>query len=179
MTLMEALVTGGLFGENSDIAHKGFPGGQNVPMTKSSKDLAAKSTGKPGGRPVPAQNPLIQYGIALVAVAVAWLARILLVPVAGPEAPYLLFVPAVLVAAALGGLGPGLLATTLATVLGLLVSMGGASLSTAEILNAIIFALIGAGIAWGGEQLWRSRSQASTSTADALAREAHLKAVRR
>jgi len=146
-------------------------------MTTSSKDSAAKSTGKPGGRPAPAQNPWIQYGIALVATAVALLARILLVPVAGAEAPYLPFVPAVLVAAAFGGLGPGLLATALATLLGLLVSTGGASLSTAEILNAIIFALIGAGIAWGGEQLRRSRSQASTSAADARAREAHLQSI--
>src|SRR4029453_17611003 len=137
------------FGENSDIAHKGFPGGQRVPMTTSSKELAAKSVEKPGGRPVPVQNPLIHYGIALVAVVVAWLARILLIPVAGAEAPYLLFVPAVLVAAAFGGLGPGLLATAFATVLGLLVSTGGVDFSIAEIINAIIFTLIGAGIAWG------------------------------
>ena len=146
-------------------------------MTTSSTELAAKSVERPEGRPVPAQNPLIQYGIALLAVAVAWLARILLTPVAGAEAPYLLFVPAVLVAAAFGGLGPGLLATALAPMLGLLVSMAGESLSTAEILNAIIFALIGAGIAWGGEQLRRSRIQASASTADALAREAHLQSI--
>src|SRR6266700_6813533 len=146
-------------------------------MTTSSTELAPKSVERPGGRPVPAQNPLIQYGIALLAVAVAWLARILLFPVAGAEAPYLLFVPAVLVAAAFGGLGPGLLATALAPVLGLLVSMAGESLSTAEILNAIIFALIGAGIAWGGEQLPRSRIQATASTADALAREAHLQSI--
>jgi two-component system, LuxR family, sensor kinase FixL len=177
MTLMEAFVTCGLFGENSDIPHKGFPGGRKIPMTTSSKDLAAKSAEKFGGRPVPAQNPLIQYGVAVVAVAVAWLARILLIPVAGAESPYLLFVPAVLLAAAFGGLGPGLLATGLATVLGLLVSTTDASLSTAETLNAIIFALIGAGIAWGGEQLWRSRIQASTSTADAIAREAHLQSI--
>jgi two-component system, LuxR family, sensor kinase FixL len=145
--------------------------------TDSSTDLAAKSVERPRGSPVSAQNPLIQYGIALVAVAVAWLGRILLIPVVGAESPYLLFIPAVLVAAALGGLGPGLLATALATVLGLLVSSTGASLSTADILTAITFALIGAGIAWGGEQLRRSRIQASTSTADALAREAHLQSI--
>ena len=146
-------------------------------MTTSSTDLAAKSVDRPEGRSVSTQNPLIQYGIALVAVAVAWLVRILLIPIAGAEAPYLLFVPAVLVAAAFGGLGPGLLATALATALGLLVSTAVASLSTAEILNAIMFALIGAGIAWGGEQLRRSRIQASTSTANALAREAHLQSI--
>ena len=37
---------------------------------------------------------------------------------AAGDAPYLLFVPAVLVAAAIGGLGPGLLATALGVALG-------------------------------------------------------------
>jgi two-component system sensor kinase FixL len=120
---------------------------------------------------------LIQYAIALVAVAIAWAARTLLIPVVGANAPYLLFVPAVLVAAAFGGLGPGLLAAAFATVLGLLVSTASASLSTADIVNAIIFALIGGGIAWSGEQLRRSRIEASVSAADALAREAHLKSI--
>jgi two-component system, LuxR family, sensor kinase FixL len=146
-------------------------------MSNGTPDLAPKSVVKPGRFLAPVQNPLVQYGIALVAVAVAWLARILLIPVLGAESPYLLFIPAVLVAAALGGLGPGLLATALATMLGLLVSSADSSPSTAEILTAIIFALIGAGIARGGEQLRGSRIEASTSTADALAREAHLQSI--
>ena len=146
-------------------------------MTTNSPDPAARSVGKSGGRWFPVRKPLIHYGTALVAVGVAWLARILLTPVAGAEAPFLLFVPAVLVAAALGGLGPGLVATALATVLGLLISTVSTSLSTAEVLNAVIFALIGVGIAWSGEQLRQSRIQASASAADALAREAHLQSI--
>jgi two-component system sensor kinase FixL len=120
---------------------------------------------------------LIHYGIAVLTVAAAWLARVLLTPVVGTESPYLLFTPAVLAAAAFGGLGPGLLATALATVLGLFLSTAGGDLSTAEVLVAIVFALIGIGIAWGGEQLQRSRIQASDSTADVLSREAHLKSI--
>jgi two-component system, LuxR family, sensor kinase FixL len=145
-------------------------------MTTNSPDPAARSVGKSGGRWFPVRKPLIHYGTALVAVGVAWLARTL-IPVAGAEAPFLLFVPAVLVAAALGGLGPGLVATALATVLGLLISTVSTSLSTAEVLHAVIFALIGAGIAWSGEQLRQSRIQASASAADALAREAHLQSI--
>src|SRR5262245_36950981 len=119
-------------------------------MSNGTTDLAPKSGTKRWWLPAPAQNPLFEYGIALIAVAIAWLARILLSPVLGAESPYLLFIPAVLVAA-LGGLGPALLATALATVLGLFIWSVDASLSTAEILTAAIFALIGAGIARGGE----------------------------
>jgi two-component system sensor kinase FixL len=123
------------------------------------------------------RKPLIPYAIALLAVAAAWLARILLNPVVGAESPYLLFTPAVLVAAALGGLGPGLVATALATVLALFFSTASGGPSTAEDLVAIVFALIGIGIAWGGELLQRSRVEASASTAAVLAREAHLKSI--
>jgi len=145
-------------------------------MSDANSDSAAKSAAKPRWLRAPGQKPLVEYGLALVAVAIAWLARMLLSPVLGAESPYLLFIPAVLVAS-LGGLGPGLLATALATVLGLFVASVDASLSMAEILTAIIFALIGVGIARGGDLLRRSRSEASTSTANAIAREAHLQSI--
>jgi hypothetical protein len=63
----------------------------------------------------PTRKPLIQYGVALLAVAAAWLAERQMLSIAGIEAPYLFFVPAVLVAAGFGGLRPGLLATALST----------------------------------------------------------------
>jgi hypothetical protein len=43
-----------------------------------------------------------------------------LTPIVQGDSPYLFFIHAVLVAAGLGGLGPGLLATGLSAVLGLL-----------------------------------------------------------
>ncbi len=51
------------------------------------------------------------------------------------------------------------------------------SLSVPEIADAALFTLIGAGIAWSGEQLQRNRIRAATSTRDALAREAHLASI--
>ena len=116
-------------------------------MRTSSANLATRSNSVE--RPDPMRNrvlvrkSLIQYGIALVAVAVAWLARSLLSPILGAEASYLFFVPAVLVAAGFGGIGPGLIATVLATVLGFLVSTAHPSFSPADIINAVIFALVG------------------------------------
>jgi two-component system sensor kinase FixL len=119
---------------------------------------------------------LVLYGIALLAVAVAWGARVALAPVLHDHARYLLFVPAVLVAAGLGGWGPGLAATALGALLGLFVVAEGSDIS-AEIAGAVAFALIGAGIAWGGEQLQRNRTRAAMSGREALAREAHLTSI--
>ena len=49
------------------------------------------------------------YALAPAVVAIAFLARLALTPILGDASPYLIFVPADLVAGGLGGLGPGLL----------------------------------------------------------------------
>jgi len=120
---------------------------------------------------------LLLYGVALLAVAVVWLARIALAPILHDHSPYLLFMPAVLVAAGLGGWGPGLAATGLATVLGLLATADAPHISGAEAATAIAFLLIGVGVAWSGEQLQRNRLQAAASARQAVAREAHLTSI--
>jgi two-component system, LuxR family, sensor kinase FixL len=120
---------------------------------------------------------LLLYGMALLAVAVAWLARVALAPVLHDQSPYLLFVPAVLVAAGLGGWGPGLAATGFATLLGLFATAGAPHISGVEIATAIAFMLIGVGVAWSGEQLQRNRLRAAASARQAVAREAHLTSI--
>jgi two-component system sensor kinase FixL len=120
---------------------------------------------------------LIPFGVALLAVAVAWLVEREFLPILGVEVPYLFFIPAILVAAGVGGLAPGLMATALATGLGLFVIRPHASYWSPEILDDVIFALLGGGIAWIGGELQRTRRRALTSQADALTREAHLKSI--
>jgi two-component system sensor kinase FixL len=123
------------------------------------------------------QGDLLRYALAPAAVAIAFLARLALTPILGDAAPYLLFVPAVLVAGGLGGLGPGLLATTLSIVLGFFVITISPGVSASEIVEAALFAMIGTGISWSGQQLQRNRIQAAASTREALAREAHLASI--
>src|SRR5262245_47186759 len=143
-------------------------------------DLAAKSS--PGGHLsnfkhwLILRGDLLRYVLAPLAVPIAFLVRLALAPLVGDASPYLFFVPAVLVAGGLGGLGPGLLATTLSLVLGFFVTIS-PSISTSEIVDAVLFAMIGAGISWSGQQLQRNRIQAATSTREALAREAHLASI--
>src|SRR5262249_57543745 len=88
-------------------------------------DLAAKSS--PQGHLSTFKHWLfvhrdaLRYALAPFAVALAFLARLALTPILGDASPYLLFVPAVLTAAGLGGLGPGLLATGFSVGLGFFV----------------------------------------------------------
>ncbi len=60
----------------------------------------------------------LRYFVAIVATAVAFITRFLLKSALGDVAPFLMFTLSVVVAAWDGGLGPGLLATALSTVLG-------------------------------------------------------------
>src|SRR5262252_4544194 len=144
-------------------------------------DLAAKSSPQGQLRAFRhwlfVRREVLRYALAPLAVAIAFLARVALTPILGDASPYLLFVPAVLIAAGLGGLGPGLLATGLSVVLGLFVITTSPSLSVPEIVDAALFTLIAAGISWSGEQLQRNRIQAAASTRDVLAREAHLASI--
>jgi two-component system, LuxR family, sensor kinase FixL len=122
------------------------------------------------------RGEVLRYVLAPVAVAIAFLARLALTPIVGDASPYLFFVPAVLAAGGVGGLGPGLLATALSVVLGYFVTIS-PGVSVAEIVDAALFAMIGIGISWSGQQLQRNRIQATTSAREALAREAHLASI--
>src|SRR5262245_57735961 len=171
--------------ENSDNVPKGFPGGRELfkrsAMRTFLADLAAKAgdRGDLGGLQgwLARRQEAVRYGIAPLVVAVALLARFVFAPILADDSPYLFFVPAVLIAAGVGGWGPGVLATVLATVLGPVLIRTFPHLTVAELGNAIAFALIGIGIAWGGEQLQRNRIRATRSTRDATAREAHLASI--
>jgi two-component system sensor kinase FixL len=144
-------------------------------------DLAAKSSqdGATGaaGRWLLARQNVVLYGIAAAAVAVALVARVSLEPILQGQAPYLFFVPATLVAAGIGGFGPGILATVLSLALCFAFIVDFPALSPPEMVNAGAFVAIGLGTAWGGEQLQRNRLRAAAGTRSALAREAHLQSI--
>jgi two-component system sensor kinase FixL len=89
---------------------------------------------------------------------------------------FLIFIPAILFAASLGGLGPGLLATALSLAFGLLL-VSSNEVAAPEILEAIVFAVVGGGISWFGEQLRRARIRDRTLAHDLRAREAHLRSI--
>ena len=110
----------------------------------------------------------LRYALAPLVVAVAFFLQLALTPILRDDAPYLFFVPAVLVAGGSGGLRPGLVATVLSTLLGFFVIAAVPHSGWPEIVNAVTFAMIGVGITWSGELLQRNRIKAAGSTREAL-----------
>jgi two-component system sensor kinase FixL len=119
----------------------------------------------------------LPYALAPAFVGVSLLVRTALLPILHSQTPFLYFVPAVLVAAGLGGAGPGLLATGLSLVCVFTVLVDPGIVSATGLTNSAAFTIIGIGMAWGGELLRRERQRTTAMTADALARQAHLQSI--
>jgi two-component system sensor kinase FixL len=125
----------------------------------------------------PERGRLARYAAAPAMVALAFGLREALSPLLPGQTTFLYFVPPVLLAAWIGGLGPGLLATALSIVTALFLIAGAPDISTAILINCTAFAIIGIGVSWGGELLQRGRHRANLMTRDTLAREAHLQSI--
>jgi two-component system sensor kinase FixL len=120
-----------------------------------------------------------RYGLAVVAFALALALKSLLewFLLLRGEASYLFFLPAILIASAFSGWGPGLLATLLGLVFGLFFVVDFRALTASDVVNAVTFVLVGIGVSWRGELLRRSRLSAATNAEDAEARAAHLQSI--
>lgn len=104
----------------------------------------------------------------------AFSVRVIFAPILDENAPFLLFVAAVLIAATVGGIGPGLLSVALSIALALVFVV---DFDRGGVANLIAFSVIGTAIAVAGEWLLRVRRDAARATADANAREAHLQSI--
>jgi len=118
-----------------------------------------------------------RYALAVAAALLALAARLAVLPVVEDQAPYISFAPAVLIASAFGGFGPGVLATA-ASVLFVLPTLSTfPDLVGAQVVNAAAFAIIGLGMAWFGGRLRFIGLQATAVAEHLYAREAHLKLI--
>ncbi len=115
-------------------------------------------------------------GAALIS-GLAIAARWALTPVFQDRPFFLLFMPAVILSAAIWGPGPALCASVLTFGAGVALSDLRLASHPADQLNALMFLLMGLAVAYGG---WRLRRQ-SERAADALVhlgeREAHLRSI--
>ncbi|HEX7564653.1 MAG TPA: PAS domain S-box protein [Bradyrhizobium sp.] len=125
----------------------------------------------------PERGAILRYGVAPTSVALALATRALLLPILHDDAIFLYFIPAVLISAGIGGLGPGLLAGGLSIVAAFLVVADGSMFSKLALINGGAFTVIAVGVSWGGELLHRSRRRANLMTRDALASAAHLQSI--
>ncbi|HUZ31519.1 MAG TPA: PAS domain S-box protein [Xanthobacteraceae bacterium] len=122
-------------------------------------------------------NVIEQYGIAITAVAVVLVIRVALSSELSGQASYLFFFPAILIASAFGGWGPGIVATILGLLFGLFFVVDARAVTASDIISAIVFTLVGAGASWRGELLRRARLAAGASADAAMASEAQLKSI--
>ncbi|HSI39735.1 MAG TPA: PAS domain S-box protein [Xanthobacteraceae bacterium] len=115
------------------------------------------------------RRPVAGAVLALAGIAVAAGLHLLLGPALDRQALTLLCLPAVMAAAGVGGLWPGLLATLAGLAVGIAADVG--------LLTAAVFALVGAAISGLGEWMLRTRERSEAMTGELLAREAHLKSI--
>jgi two-component system sensor kinase FixL len=116
------------------------------------------------------RKPWSRYAAAIPIVALAFIVRAALQPVVGNDALFLLFVPAVLAAAIIGGFGAGLTATILSLAAGNVFFLSQAAGKAVLISNSIGFLASGLAIAAFGGWMWTTRLAAT-------AREAHLNSI--
>lgn len=125
----------------------------------------------------PARRVWTGHAFAVAATVASALLRLLLNEGAGNQALLLLFVPAVAISAAIGGLGPALLATGLS--LAALAAITGSSLltQTANQVSAVTFVAIGLGAGVAGEYLRRTVARREEALVELRQREAHLQSI--
>lgn len=110
---------------------------------------------------------------AFALAAAGWAARAWLDPSLGDRAVFLFFVPAVVAAAALGGLWPGALATALGAFAGWRLGAG----REGDLIEAGVFIATCAAVVTGGEWFQRARARTEAANRDLAAREAHLQSI--
>ena len=115
--------------------------------------------------------------LALAAVAAGLAGRILLDPLLGDRATFLFFIPAVVLAAALSGLWPGLLATVAGAAVGVGFDHAKGDMAADDLVAATLFRLVGGAVTVGGEWFQRARRRAFDVNQGLARREAHLRSI--
>ena len=122
-------------------------------------------------------GPLAACVIAGVAILAALAAISLLDPVLGDRAVFLMFVPAVVLAAALAGAWPGLFITFLCAAIGLGMDLARRGLAPDDFIVAALFVIVGGAVTIGGEWFQRTRRRAVDINRGLAQREAHLRSI--
>lgn len=123
------------------------------------------------------RRPTLALLVAIGGVLLGLAARLLLGDLMAERVAFLFFVPAVIVGGALGGLWPGLIATALGAAAGLMVTWRAAEQTAGDLVSSLVFILLGAAIAGGGELFHRMRQRTIDANRHLRAREAHLRSI--
>lgn len=124
-------------------------------------------------------KPAVGYAVAVAATLLCVLIRSALTPVLTDDPP-LLLLPAVVAAALVGGAGPGLCATLLATLFGVLLFLDPVGFAVAQPedqLRLLLFVIMAVTVSLIGEGLWRNIRRYRHAYVALQDREAQLCAV--
>ncbi|HSG38071.1 MAG TPA: DUF4118 domain-containing protein, partial [Thermoanaerobaculia bacterium] len=125
------------------------------------------------------RSPVLRYGFALLAVALAVAIRLPLDPVLGLSVPFLFFFPAVMAAGWYGGFGPGVLATGVSALLADYFWMEPAGEleldQPASVVQLVLFCGIGVLISLMNERLHQARRFAEAAALESRRREAEIR----
>ena len=117
------------------------------------------------------------YGLALVTTIACLIFRVLLTPIAGNLPTLIAFTPAVLSSAAIGGLGPALVAA-IASLVGLAALLpASATFAPSTLSDALIFLVVSVLAGLAGSGLRRRNVRAREVLAELESREAHLASI--
>lgn len=119
---------------------------------------------------------LFRYAIAAVAVATVALIGLALRGVLNDGSLLIIFLPAILTASVIGGIGPALLAIGL-SVIGSAALFSLHRLEATPLLPYAVFVVVAFVIAWMGEMLHRTRRQMDDTEKELREREAHLRTL--
>lgn len=117
------------------------------------------------------------FTVAVTAALGGLTLRLALAPLLGEKAIFIFFVPAVVLASACAGLGPGILATGLGIAGGVYATAATGPLTAGDIVSAGVFGVVCASIVTGGEWFQRTRGEALAVNRDLAEREAHLQSI--
>jgi two-component system sensor kinase FixL len=136
---------------------------------------------------VPAQagrRQALAHGLGIGLVTAVFLVQLWLELPLAYRTLYILLIPCAMLPGIIGGFVPGALATVYAALLQLFatghyrvfIEANGVPLAF-EVARLVVFVMVGIAVAWFGERLKRTRSEAARSTQSALAGQAHLQSI--
>lgn len=120
---------------------------------------------------------LFRYAVAVVSTAACLAFRLVLDRFFHDDLVFLLFVPALLASATLGGAGPTLAAGALSIAASLAVVGLGALTDPELLVRAGVFVALTIAIAWNGARMLKSNAAIGRYVEDLHAREAHLQSI--
>ena len=125
----------------------------------------------------PTATPAAAIGLAALAVLAGAVFRVTSDPFLEERATFLFFVPSVVIAAALAGLWPGIIAGLLGAVAAIVCDRISGDLAIGSYIGAAIYLAVAIALSIGGEWFQRARQEAGRVNLDLVRREAHLRSI--